>query len=175
MKKLLSLISLALSAGLIALGCTASQLARADRAVGGTPLVPTTQLSPDGTVKTIPPTTQQLEIHLAQDATKAAQPVVQEWVPAPWGGIVSAGLGILSGVLGVIAVKQTSKAAAVSNVITAAAPGVAQLVKQTTDNQVLADDITHVAQLAPGVINLLNHPAAKATGATIPQARLTDV
>lgn len=143
-------------------GCTASQLAGADRAVGGTPLpaltLPTTQ---PGVYTTTQPSNGILTIHLIGDAANAAAPIVNTYAPAPIGGIVAGILGVIGAVAGgVVASSNKSKLAQAEAVIAAAAPGVAKLVNQVTDNQTLVSDVTSIAQLTPGVITLLNHPAA---------------
>lgn len=152
-------------------GCTAAQLASADKAIGGTPLsivqVPTTQ---PGVYSTTQPSAGQLTIHLVQDGATIAAPILAG-TGTPWGEIAAIGLTVVSGVLGVFATKQTSALNTAQNVITAAAPGVAQLVQQVTDNKTLATDVTHIGQVAPGVIDLLTHPSAsnilQATGTIV--------
>jgi hypothetical protein len=86
-------------------------------------------------------------------------------VPTPWTDVIAGVLGVASAVLGVIAAKQTSKLGTAQQVIAAAAPGVAKLVSQVTDNQTLATDITSLAGVSSGVLAMLNHPTAvTATG-----------
>lgn len=143
---LLTTISIALA--VLVIGCTAAQLGQADRVLGGT------------VYSTSQPTTQQLAIDITQRAAQdAAGPA--SYIPVV-GPILSTILTIIAGVVGVFAVKQTSALSTANNVIAAAAPGVAQLVHQTTDNQALASDITTLAGVAPGVIALMSHPTAQA-------------
>jgi hypothetical protein len=166
---ILSLLTVLLIGLFCLFGCTASQLASADRTVGGTPLPPTTAYSTTqpGVIVTLLPTTQQITLHLVQDASNAAAPVVTAAAPAPWGWIASGVLGIVAAVAGVFAQNQSSKAATANAVIAAAAPGIAHLVGQATDNQTLATDITSIAQVAPGVISLLAHSSAAAAAPVV--------
>ena len=142
------------------IGCTAAQLNRANADIGGAPLA-TTQ-----------PTALQAGANLVGNV--ASSPVVTTAaasVPFPWNAAIYTVLGITTAVAGALAGVQTSKLQTTKNVITAAAPGVAQLVKQVTDNQTLASDVTEIGQLAPGVISFLTHPSAvAATGGIVPKA-----
>jgi hypothetical protein len=165
-----AIVCMSLVSGFV--GCTAAQLSSADSAIGGTPLIPSTgPTSQPGVNTTLQPTASQAAVHLAQDATAEAAPIVAAVVPSPWGAIAAAGLGILSAVLGIFATKQTSRANTAESVIAAAAPGVASLVQQVTDNKSLTSDVTSIAQVAPGVISLLTHPTAssmlQATGTVL--------
>lgn len=89
--------------------------------------------------------------------TLIAAPVVGG---TPWGDIAIGVLGVVSAVLGVFTVKQTNAATTAKNVIAAAAPGVAQLVQQTTDGKIKASDVTSIGQVSQGVLDLLSHDSA---------------
>ena len=142
---------LILAATILLGGCTASQLASTDRALGGTPAtIPSTQ---PGVVTIDPSSITQLGGVLT-DAAK--NPVVQVAASAtpPYGSWVLAALGIAGTAIGAY------KTAGLSKTIANAAPGVAALVNQATDGKVTPADITTIEQVSQGVLSLINHPAA---------------
>lgn len=154
---------------MVIVGCDLATLNKIDRGVGGTPLaattvqVPTSQPGVYLTVN-VPPTTQQVEFHTASDVTAAAGVAVSA-VPV-WGQVAGGALLLISSILSVFATKQTSALNTANNVIAAAAPGVASLVQTVTKNQALSTGINDLAHITPGIIGLLNHPAAADTMAS---------
>jgi hypothetical protein len=111
------------------------------------------------TIPTTAPTPVQNTEKTGSTIANAAAPIVAAAAPFPWNLVGLGALTVLSTVLGVLAKSQTSKASALQNVITAAAPQVAQIVGQITDNQTLANDITNLSQVSPAVIALIGHPS----------------
>jgi Zn-dependent alcohol dehydrogenase len=166
------------------IGCTADQLSSADRSIGGTPLVATTApTSQPGVYTTVQPSNAQLTIHLLSDAASEAAPVVTAVAPQPWGALAGTILGLLGVGLAAFqtssANKANTRANVAENVVAAAAPGVAHIVNQITDNKTLNTDVTTLGQIAPGVIALLAHPTAtsvlQATGQVVGALTTTPV
>ena len=164
---ILGLAAIAIILSYVAISCTPLQLSNADRAVGGMPLVATTQPGPTtNSVVTLSPTNAQLTIHVIQDAL--ASPAGQAATTAvaassPIGAIAVTALTLITAVLGVFGAKQTSSLNTANNVIAAAAGPAAKLIQQVTDNQHLATDVTEISQIAPGLMDLISHPAAPAS------------
>jgi hypothetical protein len=131
-------------------GCTAGQLNGPTAALGGT-----TQ-----------PTTQAAGAALVQTAATDAAAVAPAF--GPWGIFASAVLTVIASVASVYAKNQNGQKVTAQAIIASAAPGVAQLVSQVTDNQTLASDVTTIAAVAPAVIDLIQHPSATAAIAATP-------
>jgi hypothetical protein len=125
-------------------------------------VTPATNPSSKPTVTTVQPTTQQVFFHFIQDASNSAQPVVTSTVPAPFSGIINAGLLILGGIAGIFATKQASSLGAANNAIAAVAPGALQLAGALSSNPTLAADIAKVAPLVSSITSILGHPVAVA-------------
>ena len=172
MRKMLLITVLSLTAVLIA-GCTAAQLGTATKDIGGTPLQPyavnVAPASQPAVYVTVQPTTQQAAAQLGSTVTAEGAAIAPAF--GPWGAVASSVLLVISGILGLYANKQTNKAQTISTMVAQAAPGVAQLVAQATDNKTLQSDITKISEVAQPVLSLLatvpaNHATAAVTAAT---------
>ena len=135
--------------------CTATQLEKANTALGGTN--PTTQ-----------PTTQQAVDNLG--TTVVTNPVVTTGVnllPVPFNYIATIALAIAGSYFAAGKINLAS-------IIKQAAPGVATLVSQATDGVVSPTDISTLASVPTAVMTLINaHPAA--SGATTPAVAVAAV
>lgn len=144
-------------------GCTAAQLGQADKAIGGTPLQPTTApTTQPGVYVTIQPTPVQATIHLVQDGLTVAQPIVQAVAGPVWGNIAYGAMGLVIAALGVFGAKQTVDKSTANGIIAKAAPVAAAMAKQLGASQTIVNGITTFAGVAQPILDLLSHPAAAA-------------
>ena len=124
-------------------GCSPTQLATADKQIGGVPLATCSPLA------TTQPTATDLTIHLAGDAATAAQPYAA-LIPPPYGNIVGGVLTLVAIGATIYGAKQSSTAGVAHGVIANAAGDISELFQGK------------VSTMPTALRALMNHPAAVA-------------